>query len=53
VATDQLSVAIPKVTVDPKVTKQSIASYIGRVYDLLGFFTPVINSGKILLRQLW
>jgi len=53
VETDQLSVAAP-ITIDTtKVTKRTVASTIGKVYDLLGFFSPVTIEAKKLLRTLW
>ena len=38
----------------PKVlTKRSLLSKLNRVYDPLGFVSPVTIKGKFLLRQLW
>jgi len=44
VSSDQLSVAVPPIPINVKSMK---------VYDLLGFFSPVTITGKILLRTLW
>lgn len=38
---------------DPKPTKRSILSQIARIFDPLGWLTPVIMRGKCLLQQLW
>jgi len=52
VSQDSFNIATPKVT-DQQVTKRTIASNLGKVYDILGFFSPVTITGKILLKQLW
>ncbi len=53
VAEDCLSVSTPTVQTDVEFTKRSIASNLGKVYDLLGFYAPYTVTGKILLRRLW
>jgi len=46
-------VAIPTVPSNSKVTKRIIASQLGKVYDILGFYSPVTIKAKILLKKLW
>jgi len=53
VSSDQLSVAISTPSFHSKVTKRKIASNLGKVYDILGFFSPVTIIAKLLLRTLW
>lgn len=53
VNTDKLSVAVPTIPLDQPTTKRTIASNIGKVYDVLGFFAPCTIVSKILLRRLW
>lgn len=36
-----------------KITKRSILSTIGQVFDPLGFINPCILQGKIILQKLW
>ncbi|XP_029161043.1 uncharacterized protein LOC114932808 [Nylanderia fulva] len=35
------------------ITKRTFLSYISRIYDPLGWLSPVIIIGKILIQQLW
>ena len=53
VSEDSLSVSTPAVQSDVEFTKRSIASNLGKVYDLLGLYSPYTVTGKILLRRLW
>ena len=53
VANDNLTVAVPEIPADQPVTKRTIASNLGKVFDILGFFSPVTISGKIMLKKLW
>ncbi len=50
---DALSIAIPDIPATQKVTKRTIASNLGKVFDILGFYSPFTVTGKILLRKLW
>jgi hypothetical protein len=36
-----------------QVTKRSMLSDINRVYDPVGFITPILITGKIFVQQLW
>uniref|UniRef100_A0A2S2N7B6 Integrase catalytic domain-containing protein n=1 Tax=Schizaphis graminum TaxID=13262 RepID=A0A2S2N7B6_SCHGA len=36
-----------------KMTKRTLLSDINRIYDPLGFLTPILISGKIFVQQLW
>jgi len=53
VANDNLTVTVPKIPADQPVTKRTIASNLGRVFDILGFFSPVTITRKIVLKRLW
>ncbi len=53
VSEDKLSVSTPPIQSDSDVTKRCVASNLGKVYDLLGFYSPFMVSGKIILRRLW
>jgi len=53
VTTDEFIVSTPQTDPEQIVTKRTIASNFGKVYDILGFFSPVTISGKFLLRQIW
>ena len=35
------------------MTKRSVLSQIASLFDPLGFLSPVVTSGKILLQQIW
>lgn len=37
----------------PKCTKRILLSDLNRIFDPLGFLTPVLTKGKIFLQQLW
>lgn len=53
VSQDSLSVSTPEVPPDVFPSKRSIASNLGKVYDILGLYSPYTITGKILLRKLW
>lgn len=35
------------------MTKRSLLADINRIYDPLGFITPILIKGKIFLQKLW
>jgi len=37
----------------PRCTKRILLSDLNRIFDPLGFLTPVLTKGKIFLQQLW
>lgn len=43
----------PSIYIRPKLTKRMLLSDLNRVFDPLGFLTPVLIVGKIFLQQLW
>ncbi len=53
VNSDKLTVSTPEIPPDQPVTKRTIASNLGKVFDVLEFFSPFIIVGKLLLRKLW
>lgn len=38
---------------DAKLTKRTLLSQLNRIFDPLGFLSPVLVKGKIFLKQLW
>ncbi|XP_050431415.1 uncharacterized protein LOC126839984 [Adelges cooleyi] len=38
---------------DTKLTKRTLLSQLNRIFDPLGFLSPVLVKGKIFLKQLW
>jgi len=53
VSADEFIVTTFQIDPEQNITKRSIASNLGKVYDILGFFSPVTIAGKILLKQIW
>ena len=51
--TDMLHVSTPELKPQDVPTKQEITSVLARVFDVLGWFAPVIVFVKILLQKLW
>jgi len=52
VSSDSLHVASP-MNIPEKTTKRTIASTMGKVFDVLGLYSPITIMGKLLLRRLW
>ena len=50
--TDTLHVATPQLDANDKPTKRQVLSDVARTFDILGLFTPVTISLKILLQQI-
>lgn len=50
---DYFSIAVPDVTLDETNSKRNMLSVITRCYDPLGFLSPIIISGKLLIQALW
>ncbi len=53
VTQDQFHVAVPPTPVDVAPTKHTIASTTAKIFDILGLFSPITITAKILLQQLW
>ncbi len=53
VTQDQFHVAVPPTPVDVAPTKRTIASTTAKIFDILGLFSPITITAKILLQQLW
>lgn len=50
---DYFTISLPKnIKVDP-ATKRNILSVISRIYDPLGFVSPVTVVGKMLMQKIW
>jgi len=52
VITDSIHVTTPK-DISEKTTKRTIASAVGKVFDILGMYSPFTILVKLLLRRLW
>ena len=50
---DILQVSIPDVAEINALTKRKLVSSIAQIYDIMGWFVPVIPYAKILLQQMW
>jgi len=48
---DTLEIKIPPFSKDTPVTKKSILSYLGKVYDPLGILSPTMAEGKHINRE--
>ena len=53
VSTDQFRLTITDLPPTDDVTKRVIVSDIAKVFDVLGWFSPVIIKMKILLQRIW
>ncbi len=52
ITNDSIHVASPN-TIPEKTTKRVIASVVGKVFDILGMYSPFTILAKLLLRRLW
>ncbi|XP_055308391.1 uncharacterized protein LOC129572450 [Sitodiplosis mosellana] len=50
---DEFTYEVREQRMDDKLTKRTILSKIGRLYDPNGFIAPVITRAKLLMRKLW
>ncbi len=50
---DDMYVSIPKIEYHGKLTKRQLVSNIAKVYDVMGWLSPVILFAKSLLQQVW
>lgn len=50
---DQFRFLIKKYVPPNRMTKRTLLSDIHRIYDPIGFLTPVLIRGKIFIQQLW
>ena len=48
---DEMCISVPEYSQETKVTKKSIVSYLGKVYDPLGIVSPTIAEGKRIYRE--
>ncbi len=48
---DTLEIQVPAVTKNEPVTKQSVLSQVGKVYDPLGIISPTMAEGKHTYRE--
>ena len=48
---DELSIEMPAYSEEAPVTKKSIVSYLGKVYDPLGIASPTMAEGKRIFRE--
>lgn len=53
-ATDDFGVSIPKKPFNVPITKRkNILSWIAQCFDPLGFLSPIIVTGKLLMQRIW
>ena len=52
-STDQFHLAISQAPVHGSITKRMLISDIARIFDILGWFSPVVILVKILLQRFW
>ena len=50
---DTLHVATPDIQKSEKLTKRELVSNIAKLYDIMGWFSPVILFVKCLMQQTW
>lgn len=50
---DQLGFQVVPIPTRTQVTKRILLSDLNKIFDPLGFLTPVLIKGKIFLQQLW
>ena len=48
---DEIYISVPEYPEDTKVTKKSIVSHLGKVYDPLGIVSPTMAEGKRIYRE--
>ena len=51
--TDQFRITLTDLPPTDNVTKRIVVSDIAKVFDVLGWFSPVIVKMKILLQRIW
>ncbi|XP_055309100.1 uncharacterized protein LOC129572990, partial [Sitodiplosis mosellana] len=51
--TDEITYEVREPEMSKELTKRSILSKIGRLYDPNGFIAPIITLTKLLMRDLW
>lgn len=49
----ELTYTIGKENSVKKITKRHILSYVGQIFDPLGFLSPCLIGAKILMHDLW
>ena len=50
---DQFHLTVSNLSSTENVTKRVIVSDIAKIFDVLGWFSPVIAKMKILLQRVW
>lgn len=50
---DEFIFQLASIPIRAKVTKRMLLSDLNKIFDPLGFLTPVLITGKIFLQQLW
>ena len=50
---DTLSCEIPKLPVSDQVTKRDVLSYVSKIFDPIGFISPVMVQPKLILQIVW
>ena len=50
---DEMYVSIPTLEHNGELTKRQLVSHIAKIYDIMGWLSPVILFAKSLLQQVW
>ncbi|XP_048483697.1 uncharacterized protein LOC125488552 isoform X1 [Plutella xylostella] len=50
---DKFIISSPEPFNPEKITKRTILSYIGRIYDPMGYVGPIVVTAKAIMQRLW
>lgn len=50
---DCFTIKAPKQLINNKITKRDILSQISKIYDPLGFVSPIVVKAKVIMQKLW
>ena len=53
IAADQFRLTVSQLSSSSTITKRSMVSDVAKIFDVMGWFAPVIVKMKILLQRLW
>lgn len=50
---DKFTFQVKTLTLEGEITKRKVVSCVAQIYDPIGYVSPVIVKGKILIQELW